>query len=185
MSKSIKFSLTKRELDIFLNSKDEEVVKIIKEKLNDKEKCLIGTYNREIKKQEKIQSRLSIRNDKLKEVANKFREDLIINKTESEKIFEVYLKLNNLKYEFQKIVYTENSFYIVDFYLPDYNLVVEIDGGYHFEWKQKLKDKNRTKTLISIGFRFVKRIKNEEVKSKGDFIAQNISKEYLKIKEIK
>ena len=37
--------------------------------------------------------------------------------------------------------------YIVDFYCKPLNLVVEIDGTYHFEEEQKIKDEQRQKIL--------------------------------------
>ena len=37
--------------------------------------------------------------------------------------------------------------YIVDFYCKPLNLVIEIDGAYHFETEQKVKDNIRQKFL--------------------------------------
>jgi very-short-patch-repair endonuclease len=37
--------------------------------------------------------------------------------------------------------------YIVDFYCKPLQLVIEVDGGYHFEEGQMLKDKERQSVL--------------------------------------
>ncbi len=65
-----------------------------------------------------------------------------------------------MKYEFQRIVYDKFKFYIVDFYLPEYGLVIEIDGGYHTVDKQKFKDQLRTVDLVKLGYKRLLRIDN-------------------------
>ncbi|HEC64568.1 MAG TPA: DUF559 domain-containing protein [bacterium] len=44
-----------------------------------------------------------------------------------------------VKYEFQKVM----AHYIVDFYLPDYHLIIEVDGLSHKWRKQKNRDMTR------------------------------------------
>ena len=62
-----------------------------------------------------------------------------------------YLDINNIRYEDQKIFYITDDdgwiirYYIADFYIPDLNIVLEVDGKFHN--KQKQKDKNRTKRI--------------------------------------
>lgn len=99
---------------------------------------------------------------RLREIAEKFREDLIKKQTSSEAKFKIILKELNIKYEFQKIFYTETTFYIADFYLLDYNIVIEVDGGYHTTSEQRSKDNKRTAKLIE-DIEGVYRIKNEAV----------------------
>jgi very-short-patch-repair endonuclease len=52
--------------------------------------------------------------------------------------------------------------YIVDFYAPAAKLVVEVDGGQHFEERQKIYDEKRTKFLESKGLK-VLRFDNLEI----------------------
>lgn len=52
--------------------------------------------------------------------------------------------------------------YIFDFYVPAYKLVIEVDGGYHNEPKQKMRDKRRDRFLVSRGLT-VLRFTNEQV----------------------
>lgn len=108
--------------------------------------------------------------------AEEFRADLIKNQTLSEKKFKLILKELNIKYEFQKIFYTEKSFYIADFYLNDYNIVIEIDGGYHNTVEQKEKDSKRTKALIK-EIDGLYRVKNEAVENIE--LTKRLIKEFL------
>lgn len=52
--------------------------------------------------------------------------------------------------------------YIVDFLLPYYNLVIEVDGGYHAERLQAEDDEVRSEALNSMGL-YVIRFTNEQV----------------------
>lgn len=68
-------------------------------------------------------------------------------------------KLNRLKFRRQ------HSFeeFILDFYCPEKELVIEIDGGYHLTEEQKDYDQNRTGFIEEQGLRVV-RFTNAEVK---------------------
>lgn len=52
--------------------------------------------------------------------------------------------------------------YIVDFICLEKNLVVELDGGYHFTDEQRIEDHKRSKYLNEYGYTIL-RIKNEEI----------------------
>jgi very-short-patch-repair endonuclease len=52
--------------------------------------------------------------------------------------------------------------YIVDFVCLEKQLVVEVDGKYHFSGEQQCWDEQRTDILNNLGFE-VLRFKNEEV----------------------
>ena len=62
-----------------------------------------------------------------------------------------YLDTYRIDYEFQKIFYIRKddgwiaTYYIADFFIPDRNIIIEVDGKFHS--KQKQKDKNRTKEI--------------------------------------
>ncbi len=88
-----------------------------------------------------------------KQTAEEFRKDLIKGQTEAEKKMKAVLKSLNIKYDFQKVFYTPKSFYIVDFYLNDFNVVIEVDGGYHNAVQQKELDKKRTEALKNLHIR--------------------------------
>ncbi|ATF92763.1 DEAD/DEAH box helicase [Cedecea neteri] len=63
----------------------------------------------------------------------------------------------------------------VDFYLPQAELVIEIDGGQHEEAPQKLKDQQRDSFLLQHGIKTL-RLKTEDMRLKSnhfsDFISQ-------------
>ena len=52
--------------------------------------------------------------------------------------------------------------YIVDFLLPYFNLVIEVDGGYHTERLQQEDDQFRTEELNRMGL-YVMRFSNEQI----------------------
>lgn len=98
--------------------------------------------------------------------AQECRKQLVENATESELIYQKFLKKNKVKFDFQKIIYNkEGSFYIVDFYVPMFNLIIEIDGGYHMTSDQINKDRHRSFILKNMGFNVI-RFTNEEVLKK-------------------
>lgn len=73
---------------------------------------------------------------------SKFKLELKSKATKEELIFKQFLDDNKIKYIFQK-----GFFYpfhrICDFYIKKYRLIVEIDGGYHLNTKEKDERKDR------------------------------------------
>lgn len=63
--------------------------------------------------------------------------------------------------------------YIVDFLIPYYNLVIEVDGGYHAERTQQEDDKLRSEVLNGLGF-FVIRFTNEQVLMDTEYVIERI-----------
>ena len=63
--------------------------------------------------------------------------------------------------------------YIVDFYCPAANLVVEVDGGQHFTEEGKAKDKRRDDDLASLGLKML-RFSNSDVLKEIDAVLQVI-----------
>lgn len=62
-----------------------------------------------------------------------------------------FLDEHCIRYEFQKIFYIYGDknwilrYYIADFYIPDKDIIIEVDGKFHN--KQKQKDKTRTRII--------------------------------------
>ena len=62
-----------------------------------------------------------------------------------------FLDDHGVDYEFQKIFYIYDDdgwiirYYIADFYVPETDLIIEVDGKFHDNQKQH--DKNRTKLI--------------------------------------
>lgn len=64
--------------------------------------------------------------------------------------------------------------YIVDFLLPYYQLVIEVDGGYHAERTQQEDDMLRSEKLNELGF-YVLRFTNEQVLTDTDYVIERIN----------
>jgi len=59
--------------------------------------------------------------------------------------------------------------YIVDFYCKPLKLVVEIDGSYHFEEEQKVKDQERQQILEEMGLKFL-RFSKQQIRKNMDIV---------------
>ena len=116
--------------------------------------------------------------------AEQCREELIDKMTEAEKVYKNKLDKMKVKYEFQKIIWhDEGSFYIVDFYLPFCNTIIEIDGGYHQTPEQMNKDRHRSFILRSMGYN-ISRLTNEWVIKKYGPKPKKEKKQILDITEV-
>ena len=79
--------------------------------------------------------------------------------------WEVKLWLNFLQtyeYKFRRQQVIDN--FIVDFYCPKVKLVIELDGGGHYEQNMVVKDQERDKHLTEMGYK-VLRVPNNEIDS--------------------
>ena len=94
--------------------------------------------------------------DLLKRYAYKNR----YNQTEAEQNLWYHLSGNHLGLHFrrQHII----GCYIADFICVKRNLIIEIDGGYHSQEEQEIKDYLRTEDLEKMGFE-VMRFSNDEI----------------------
>jgi len=63
--------------------------------------------------------------------------------------------------------------YIVDFYCKPLNLVIEIDGSYHFEVEQKIKDDRRQEVLGKMGLNRL-RFHEQQIRKDMDFVLKAI-----------
>src|SRR4029077_8242619 len=68
--------------------------------------------------------------------------------------------------------------YIVDFYCKPLNLVIEIDGSYHFEAEQKIKDEQRQKVLQKMGLNFL-RFSEQQIRKDMDVVLKTIEKHII------
>ena len=96
-------------------------------------------------------------NKNLKIVARNLRK----NMTDAERRLWSKIRRKQLKgYQFYRQKNIDN--YIVDFYCPSAQLIVEIDGGQHYSEENIVKDEARDKCLNDLGFR-VLRFSNSDV----------------------
>jgi very-short-patch-repair endonuclease len=83
-------------------------------------------------------------------------------------------QLNGLKFRFQHPV----SAFVVDFYCPQYRLIIELDGSIHDE--QVDYDVARTQHLQHLGYRVI-RFHNQEVIQNIDSVLQQILDAVLQV----
>ncbi|OGP73961.1 MAG: hypothetical protein A2V86_07895 [Deltaproteobacteria bacterium RBG_16_49_23] len=94
------------------------------------------------------------------------------NMTDAEKMLWLKLRRKQLKghpFYRQKII----GKYIVDFYYPKANLVIELDGGGHYSETGKAKDRTRDDTLGEMGIK-VMRFSDRDVFENMDGVMEEI-----------
>lgn len=97
-------------------------------------------------------------------LSKQYVDELRTRATPAEKAMCRILDCYNIKYIFQFPILKHNDFYILDFYLPDYATVIEVDGGYHTTQQQIQKDNVRTAAILRKSrFGRVVRFTNDEV----------------------
>ncbi len=107
-------------------------------------------------------------NKSLKNIARQLRN----NMTDHERILWSKIKGKQLK---EKQFYRQKIIgnYIVDFYCPKANLVIEIDGSQHYGDEEKKKDEIRDKYLNDLGLK-VMRFSNFEIRSNLNGVLKRI-----------
>ena len=101
-----------------------------------------------------------------------FSQQLRKNMTDAEKGLWWRLRGKQLKgcqFYRQKVI----GRFIVDFYCPKAELVIELDGGQHYEEQGKEKDRLRDETLTRMGIK-VLRFSDREVFENIDAVIDNI-----------
>ena len=104
--------------------------------------------------------------------ALEYSKELRKNQTDAEKILWYYLRnrqLNGIKFRRQEAI--DN--YIADFVCYDKKLIIELDGGGHFEPNQAVHDKNRDAFLNKNGFKVI-RIYNTDVYKNIEGVIEHI-----------
>jgi very-short-patch-repair endonuclease len=97
----------------------------------------------------------------------------------SEKLFWYKVRRNNLGYRFRRQFGIGK--YIVDFYCPQFKLVVEIDGATHETEKELEHDRIRQNFLEGLGLE-VKRYDNLQIKNGLGWVIDDLL-EFIKRKE--
>lgn len=67
--------------------------------------------------------------------------------------------------------------FIVDFYCPQEQLIVELDGAYHLDFAQQNYDLERTIRLESLGFNII-RFENKLIFENLPFVLEEISRNF-------
>lgn len=116
----------------------------------------------------------------LQQVARAYAIELEEKATEAEKAFAQILEGRGIRFDFQHPFHRGESFAIVDFWLQDYGVVVEIDGGYHNTKAQKLKDADRSDYLLKKErIHRVVRFSNEQAMGDEDTILKELARQIV------
>ena len=92
------------------------------------------------------------------------------------KLWFCFLKKRNPRFKRQQLI----DKYIVDFYCPKIKLVIELDGGGHYDlYENNQQDKERDEKLLSLGFDII-RIPNNEIDNRFEEVCEHIYDEINK-----
>lgn len=97
----------------------------------------------------------NIRRSKREWIEN-IRRDLQLRANKYEHIVGDLLIRHNIHFYHQAHFVVEGHIYFADFYLPEFRLVIEVDGDYHNGICQKEKDDNRTDDLKFAGAKVIR-----------------------------
>lgn len=120
----------------------------------------------------------------------KRKAQLTKKETPAEMVMKKILDALGLKYKFQYPVWTHKSFYVVDFFIKGYKLVIEVDGRQHRRKSQMKYDKKRTQIIERRNLK-VLRFWNDEVMNESEKVKRCISSEiskythYLTLKKLR
>ena len=109
---------------------------------------------------------MKISNKKLTSNARSLRKDMT---REERHLWYDFLKPLPMMVHRQKVIGT----YIVDFYIADAKLVVELDGSQHYEPDGKMEDQQRDAYLRDLGLT-VLRYSNREVNQEFQAVCQDV-----------
>ena len=109
------------------------------------------------------------RNKNLKQLSQRMRKNMT---TQERHLWFDFLWKYPVKIYKQRII----GNYIVDFYCCKAKLVIELDGGHHYEKEYEEHDKHRTEYLNSLGLKVI-RFSNRDVDSNFHSICNEIDKE--------
>ena len=107
-------------------------------------------------------------NKKLTPYAKKLRKNMTV---EERKLWYDFLRGYKVRFLRQKVILN----YIVDFYCAKASLVIEIDGGQHYENEAALKDKLRDEELGKLGYKIL-RFSNQDIKNNFESVCALIDK---------
>ena len=108
------------------------------------------------------------------------KEKLLEKQTPQERNLARALENQGIVFKPQFIYHFKESFYIMDFYLPESRLCIEVDGYHHqYDPKQKHYDERRDKTLRKVGVKTL-RFSNRLIDQRANGIAYLIKKIAIK-----
>jgi very-short-patch-repair endonuclease len=115
----------------------------------------------------------------LQNKGKEYAKSLTEKATAWELLFKANLECWEINFVFQKpVVCNKDSLFILDFYLPEYKVAVELDGAQHYTKEGKKKDKRRTRLLKKEGIH-VLRVPNSLVNTITKLNFKNLLTPYV------
>ena len=111
-------------------------------------------------------------------IAQKVKTKLLLKPTSAEIVFQKILIQLKIVYFFQHIIFVYNGFFIADFVIKNKKgkrYLIELDGGYHFNYLQKKKDEKRSSKIRSSGYG-VLRFKNNDIFNNSEFVVKKLKR---------
>jgi len=137
----------------------------------------VSDMNEKIPREEDIK----IQNEKAIVLAQSRQKGLIKNATGAEKRIRRELRRRNIPHQFQAIIIKSKTFFIADFLID--KLIIEIDGNYHSNSKQKKKDARRTHVLTKWGYKVIRFTNRQAIKEPQETVSKILAQinpgEYL------
>lgn len=90
---------------------------------------------------------------------------------EERKLWYAYLRNSNVRFLRQKVI----GNYIVDFYSPKANIIIELDGSQHYEDSALVNDRKRDSYMQSLGLK-VLRYTNKEINCNFEEVCEDIER---------
>ena len=100
-------------------------------------------------------------NGKWNKLTKDRQKNLLNKKSKSESYFKQLLVDSNIFFERELITSSEGQFFYTDFYIPRFNLCIELDGREHLS--TKVKDQYKERFIIDVRKAMTIRFTNEEV----------------------
>jgi len=141
--------MTKEQIELLLSRATDSITKqLLSEELRKLNVNVIKREKKTLKKESSLAKIVNLRRKDFYNWLTKAKANLVVNQTKQEVRIKALLKSLGITYQFQCIFMDGPNGYIPDFYLPSYNLIIEIDGFHHYTSDGKRKDKVRTVELI-------------------------------------
>lgn len=111
--------------------------------------------------------------DRIIDAANICAENQRSNPTTEEIALRKHLDEISARYEYQHIIFTSGTYFVLDFYFPDKQLCVELDGYYHFTEDGIKRDQQRGKYLKKLNINTL-RIPNYIIRNNVKYVDKYI-----------
>lgn len=111
-------------------------------------------------------------------VLKRFAKENRQKQTYAERLLWYEISHNRYDFKFRRQHIVDN--FIADFICLRYNLIIEVDGGYHAQYGQQKEDKIRTDILEEMGYAVI-RFTNDEVALSPSNVAERIYKRIFQL----